>query len=281
MKTKAIKYFLLTKTFGLYINMLGLFSDKKAAQKAYQLFCKPRKGKINENNCPEVLQEAKQEEVFIENQFCKVYVWAGNDDIVLLMHGWESNASRWKKLLPQLKKTGKTIVAIDAPAHGQSSGHEFNVPKYVKFVTAVTQKYNPKYIIGHSIGGFASLYYQYSNQNKNLQKIILLGAPSDLELMLDNYCKLLSLNNTVKIALRIFSESIVLMKVDDFSGKNFAKTITTPTLIIHDVQDVVVSINESRKIYANHPNATLLETTDFGHGLNNKKIFEEIIRFLN
>jgi pimeloyl-ACP methyl ester carboxylesterase len=41
-----------------------------------------------------------------------------------LVHGWESNASRWENLLPYLKKSGSTI-AIDGPAHGLSSGKEF------------------------------------------------------------------------------------------------------------------------------------------------------------
>jgi hypothetical protein len=31
-----------------------------------------------------------------------------------------------EKILPYLKKSGSTIIAIDAPAHGLSSGKEFN-----------------------------------------------------------------------------------------------------------------------------------------------------------
>jgi pimeloyl-ACP methyl ester carboxylesterase len=45
-----------------------------------------------------------------------------------LVHGWESNASRWGNLLPYLKKSGSTIIAIDGPAHGLSSGKEFSIP---------------------------------------------------------------------------------------------------------------------------------------------------------
>jgi hypothetical protein len=37
------------------------------------------------------------------------------------------------KNVAHLKKLGKTIIAIDAPAHGLSSGKEFNVPPYTEF----------------------------------------------------------------------------------------------------------------------------------------------------
>jgi hypothetical protein len=36
-----------------------------------------------------------------------------NDTVILLVHGWESNASRWEKILPYLK-IRSTIIAIDA-----------------------------------------------------------------------------------------------------------------------------------------------------------------------
>lgn len=280
MKTKNIKYFVLTKSIGLYINAISFFSNQIAAKKAYQIFSKPRKGKIKTHKFPEVLKDAKKEQIFVGDNFCQTYIWAGSSEIILLIHGWESNASRWKKMLPDLKKTGKTIIAIDAPAHGNSCGKEFNVPKYVTFIEKLTEKYNPNIIIGHSIGGFASLYYQYLHQNSNLDKIILLGAPSDLQLMLDNYCDLLSLNFRARKALERLSEQLIKMKIDEFSGKNFAKKITTKTLVIHDLHDQIVSINEGKKIHTSLKNGLFLETKGFGHGLNNKKVFDEIISFL-
>jgi pimeloyl-ACP methyl ester carboxylesterase len=61
----------------------------------------------------------------------------------------ESNASRWKKKY-LLKKSGSTIIAIDAPAHGLSGG-EFNIPTYAEFID-ILFKIQTKYLIGHSLG---------------------------------------------------------------------------------------------------------------------------------
>jgi pimeloyl-ACP methyl ester carboxylesterase len=199
----------------------------------------------------------------------------------MLAHGWESNASRWRKMLPFLLKTGKTIVAIDAPAHGLSTGKEFNAPKYSRFIAELCKKYNPKILIGHSIGGFACIYYQYINQNPNLEKIILLGAPSDLDLMFLNYYKLIGMSPAVQNQFNILVESKIETKISDFNAKDFVKKINSKGLIIHDLKDFVVPIKEGRKIQKNWENATIFETTDLGHGLNVKEIFTEVVDFIN
>jgi hypothetical protein len=38
-----------------------------------------------------------------------------------------------EKILPYLKKSGSTIIAIDAP-HGLSGGKEFNIPQYAAYI---------------------------------------------------------------------------------------------------------------------------------------------------
>jgi len=148
-----ILYFLLTKTIGLYINLLSFVFPKKASQLAYEFFSEPRKGKLSQGNLPGILQET-QTETFQhgENHF-QVYTWKGNETTILLVHGWESNASRWENFIPYLKESGSTIIAIDAPAHGLSSGKEFSIPKYAEFIHVAVEKFKPQYHIGNSKGG--------------------------------------------------------------------------------------------------------------------------------
>jgi pimeloyl-ACP methyl ester carboxylesterase len=70
--------------------------------------------------------------------------------MLFFVHGWESNASRWENLLPYLKKSGSTIIAIDGPAH-LSSGKEFSIP--ICRIHSYCRKFKPQYLIGHSLGG--------------------------------------------------------------------------------------------------------------------------------
>ena len=277
---QKIIYLVFTKSYGLYFNILGLFSSKKASEKAFKLFSHPRKGKLNKVKISKMLLEATHENLIFENNTYQIYIWKGNAEIILLVHGWESNSSRWKKLLPYLKKTGKTIVSIDAPAHGLSTGKEFTVANYAKVLTELTKKYNPKFIIGHSIGGLASIYYQYLNQNKNLEKMVLLGTPSDFEIIVKNYCHTISLNSIVKSELENRFLEKFSMKLIDFSGAKFATKIKTKTLIIHDEHDQVVSINEGKKIARSMINSQFIITNNLGHALQTKKIFIEISSYI-
>ena len=45
-----------------------------------------------------------------------------------------------KKCYLIYKQSGSTIIAIDAPAHGLSSGKEFNIPQYAEFIDVVVQR---------------------------------------------------------------------------------------------------------------------------------------------
>src|SRR5690606_27264544 len=123
----------------------------------------------------------------------QTYVWKGNETKILLVHGWESNSSRWKKTLPHLQKSGSTIIAIDAPAHGQSSGREFNVPLYAEFMNKAVEEYQPTIIIGHASGAAACDYLRYLFPNASINKMVIRGAASDLKTLIDNYVSMLSL----------------------------------------------------------------------------------------
>src|SRR6187402_254828 len=166
---KKVFYFLLTKSIGFYINLMSFVFPEKAAELAHGFFSEPRQGKLTPKSLPKILKEAHPETIQFNEDIIQTYIWKGNETIILLIHGWESNSSRWKKMLPYLKKSGSTIIAIDGPAQGLSSGKEFSVPKYAEFIDIVVKKYQPHYIIGHSLGGKASLYYQYKYQNPGIQ----------------------------------------------------------------------------------------------------------------
>lgn len=277
---KNLKYFLLTKSAGLYINILSYINPKKASVLAYRLFSEPRIGRLSKTDLPLVLQDAKTETFqFNEHQF-ESYHWEGNENVVLLIHGWESNASRWEKFLPYLKKSGSTIVAIDGPAHGLSSGKEFNVPNYAAFIDIAVQKFQPHFLIGHSIGGAACVYYQYKYQNNNLKKMVLLGAPSDLKTLINNYVALLSLNTKMVQLLENHFLEKFKFKLDEFSGQIFGKNLNLQGIIAHDIDDNIVAFEEGKKIASSWKNATFIETKGLGHSMHDDELYLKVSNFL-
>ena len=277
---KKLNHFLLTKSIGIYINALSYINPKKSFNLAYTLFSNPRKGKITDARFPKTLQKADQEtHIYKEHRF-QTYTWKGNNDVILLVHGWESNASRWKKLLPYLKSTKKTIIAIDAPAHGLTSGKEFNVPVYSELINEVVQKYNPQIAIGHSIGGNAIAYFQ-AHYKHNIEKIILLGAPSDFKVIMNNYIKMLSLNNRTHNAIKKFIKEKFNNSIDYFSAAKFLENSQIPGIIAHDKDDKIVLFEEGKKISNLWKSATFIQTKGLGHSMHDDKLYTTITKFIN
>ena len=273
-------YFLLTKSIGTYINLMSYIFPTKATQMAHGYFSEPRKGKFTIDTLPKTLKEAHSEIIKHNDDVIQTYIWKGNDTVILLIHGWESNSSRWKKMLPYLKKSGSTIIAIDGPAQGLSSGKEMTVPKYAEFIDIVTQKHQPNYIIGHSMGGKTSLYYQYKYQNPSVQKIVILGAPSDFSIILNNFTSLLSLNNKIKKSLENKYTEFLNQHLDQFSSKEFVTKIQAKGFIAHDVEDTVVLFDEGEKIADTWKDAQFIITKGLGHKLHDDELYRKVYTFL-
>jgi pimeloyl-ACP methyl ester carboxylesterase len=277
---KKTFYFLLTKSIGSYINLMSFVFPKKATQMAHGYFSEPRKGKFTIDTLPKTLKESRLETIQHNEDVIQTYIWKGNDTIILLIHGWESNSSRWKKMLPYLKKSGSTIIAIDGPAQGMSSGKEFTVPKYAEFIDVATKKYQPNYIIGHSMGGQTSLYYQYKYQNPDIQKMVILGAPSDFTIILKNFTTLLSLNSKVRKALEIKYTNFLNQHLDQFTSKEFVSKIDVKGLLAHDIEDTVVLFDEGEKIAESWKDVQFIATKGLGHKLHDDELYKKVYEFL-
>lgn len=276
---KSIR-FLLIKSVGQYINLLNFVNPKKALNLSYALFTQPRIGKISKDQLPEILQNTIKETFRHNEDHFQTYTWKGNDTKILLVHGWESNSARWEKTLPHLQKSGSTIIAIDAPAHGQSSGKEFNVPRYAEFINKAVKKYNPHIIIGHSIGGAACIYHQYLYPESSIEKMVILGAPSDLKTLINNYIQMLSLNKKMFTLLEKRYLENFNFKLENFSGGTFAKHIQIEGIIAHDTSDAVVAYEEGQKIAKGWKKGKFITTQDLGHSMHDDDLYQEIYRFL-
>ena len=270
----------MTKTVGFFLNLSSYSNLEKARVAAYRLFSQPRKGKLYSAKLPKALKDATLETFEYDGENFQTYIWQGNTEIILLVHGWESNASRWNKLLPYLKPLGKTIIAIDGPAHGLSEGTEFNAPKYAECIHVLSRKYQPNIVIGHSVGGAAIAYYLNKYQSPEIKKVVLLGAPSDFKILSDNFVKLLSLNSKLETQLEKYYHQKFNLHLDDFAGHKFAENFTQQGFIAHDTEDKIVLIDEGRKYAKTWKDATYIETTGLGHSMHDADLYQNIADFI-
>jgi hypothetical protein len=84
---EKLSFYLLTKSIGLYLNILSFVFPKKASQLTYAFFSEPRKGKLDIHHLPEILKETLTETFQYDENSFQTYTWKGNDKIILLVHG--------------------------------------------------------------------------------------------------------------------------------------------------------------------------------------------------
>ena len=271
---------MIPRLYGLYFNILALFSEKKAAEKAFTLFCTPRKGKILPVQ-KEFLQQAEHDVTEFGNMVLQTYRWPGNRETVLLLHGWESNTFRWRNLINLLRDEGYDIVAFDAPAHGKSSGKILNVPLYAECADQIVKKFKPLYIVAHSVGGTTAVYQQYQYNTNSVKKLVTIGSPSELEEIMGHYQHMLRFNNRVLNALDKYFHYHFGFGIKDFSTSRFASQLDIKGLLVHDELDQVAPVSASERVHANWKGSKLLKTRGMGHSMHQKEINLQIIDFLN
>ncbi len=277
--SKFISFFI-KKAIGLYINILSFTHPKSAARLAYKFFSEPRDGRLLKENLPGILQEANAEMITHNDLIFQAYTWQGNSHTILLIHGWESNTSRWEQLLYYLKSSGSTIIALDAPAHGLTSGSEFNIPRYAQFVDVMVSRFRPQVMIGHSLGGATALYYQSHFPNDSIKKMIILGAPCDLDTLLNNYRSMLGLNSKVFHMLKKHFLKHFRIRTKEFSGSLFASKIKIEGLLAHDKDDDIVSYREGEKIAKAWPGAEFVTTRGLGHSMHGEALYRKIYHYI-
>jgi len=273
-----IKYTLLTKGFGLYINSLHYLNAKFAANTAYTLFSVPRQGLLK--TLPTFLNSSRTKDLFFQNQKIKTYEWEGKKETILLIHGWESNANRWQGVIQFLKKKNYRIIALDAPGQGLSDGKEFNAVLYSQFINEVANYYKPAFLIGHSLGGMTMLYYMSVYQPEFVKKIVSLAAPNRFLRITDNYRNMISLNKKTYKNFLLEFEKRFQINPETFNSSDFISQIKIPIGIIHDDIDTIVPYKDSIEILEKHPEIPLFTTHNLGHSLYHQSVNKQIVYFL-
>jgi esterase/lipase len=248
--------------------------------KALTLFAQPRKGRV-ESFQKKYLNQATQSEIIIDNLALKVYTFGSGPKRVLLIHGWESNSWRWRKLINFLGKDQFTFYAIDAPAHGYSAGKTFNMHTLMKGINQLYIDHRPEIIIGHSMGGMASLLHASHFKMNPLTKLICLASPHSLAYIFDLYYNAIGIGNRIKDNTAKYFQDIFGMELDYFDVTVHGVNIDYPLLIVHDINDNLNSIACARAVHNTVPKSTL-ETVDYSnHSLQSPKIFEIIKNWID
>ena len=271
---------LIVKVIGGYYNFISYLSKNEAADKALYLFTKPRNGRKLSEEQREFLGTAFQEEYKYGKHRIMTYRWLGDKPTILLAHGWESNSYRWKNIIHELRKRGHNVIALDAPAHGNSGSRFFNAVLYSEFINVVAKRFQPEIIIGHSVGGMATVFSQNKYQLDSVKKLILLGAPSEFTDVLKRYTDMLGYNQRITKQLNLTIIERFGDKPENFSTAKYLESINTKGLIIHDEQDDIIPYSDALLLKNSFKNSTLITTQGLGHSLNHESVSNHIYDFI-
>lgn len=277
MKERLKKY--LPIFIGKYLQFLFFFNKRKALHKAYLLFSTPQKGKVQPDQ-EYFLEEAEDEIITFGDLYLQTYRWPNDGETILMVHGWESNTHRWKTLIEKLHQQNYNIIAFDAPAHGQSSGKILNVPLYADCLQKIVELYRPNHIIGHSVGGMATIFHQYKFPNPEVEKLVVLAPPTRLSAIMLGYQKTLRLSDKFMKALSWYFKDLFDFHFEEFSMAEFAKSLDKKGLLIHDKYDDIAPYEDVVSIAQYWKNSKFITTENFGHSLFFDEVDDIIIEFL-
>lgn len=270
---------ILVKFIGSFINLMSFFSTRFAANKALSLFSKPRIKKLTESQ-RDFLNTAYLEELFFDGHSFMAYRWLGKKEPILLLHGWESNASRWQNLIQKLSKKGHSVIAIDAPAHGKSGSKIFNAILYADYINVTVKRFNPSILIGHSVGGMAAVFSIKKYKFDSINKIILLGAPSEFTDVYKRYTNMMGYNDKVINASKEIIKERFGKHPEDFSTSKYLKSFNFKGLIIHDQLDDIIPYSDALSIKESFKNSNLITTNGLGHSLSHVSVEDHISNFI-
>lgn len=284
MRVKKIRTNLVKKVYpkliGGTINLLSYYSPLKAAMLSMHLFSTPRGGRMLPYQKSFLDKSDEQIVLDYNGAAIQTYHWKGTGKKILLMHGWESNSWRWRKLIKVLREQDYDIMSMDAPAHGLSGSKIFNADLYSNMANVVVEYFHPETVIGHSVGGMAVLFHGHTYKETSVKQRIVLAPPDRWLDLAKKFHGILGLNKRVIGALEEAFQNFFPMPQSYYNCSDFVVNLDGTGLLIHDEDDLINESKEGQTIASNWENSIFVKTKGFGHALQNKEVFDIICRFI-
>lgn len=261
---------------------LGCISPNAAGYLALRLFTSPKRYKRPKWE----LEIMESGEAFFLRSGLAAHRWGTkNKPTVLLVHGWEGRGTQLARLVEPLVKIGYRVVAIDGPAHGDSPGKRTNIRMYSEALRDASEELSEtgqvEAVVAHSFGAGATVIAL--KKGMNLPKVVLVASPSDLNWVIDDYCRMIGLKGKSEDAFRKHLKDWTGFSPEDVNIASLAPKISTPALVIHDLKDFVVPFSHAERLVEGWTNARLVTLSGAGHRriLKSPKFIDATVDFID
>ena len=271
------------KYYRTKFKVLSTISKKKAAEKAFELFCTPQLR--NKKPLPKIFEQAEKLHFKIDGLTVRGWRWnhpAGRK--ALIIHGFESSVVNFDRYTRSLIAKGYEVLAFDAPAHGRSGGKQINAPLYKRTIIEICRRFGPvQSYMAHSFGGMAICLALEEIDHTTDQRLVLIAPATETTTAIDSFFKFLQLDP----GLRAEFEKMIIKKGGSspswYSIRRAMKNIRARVLWVHDEEDNITPVSDALKIRSeNHTNIEFVITKGLGHRriYRDNKVAQLIIDFL-
>ncbi len=263
--------------------LLTAISKKKAAEKAFELFCTPQTRNVKK--LPKIFEQAEKLQFKLDGNMIQGWRWNHPAERkLLILHGYESSVTNFEKYIRPLIKKGYEVLAFDAPAHGRSEGKKINAPLYKKMIQAIHKKYGPvQSYMAHSFGGLAVSLALEEISHTIEYKLVLIAPATETSTAITTFFNFLHLDPAIR---KDFVKCIIKAGGENpewYSVKRAMKNIHAKVLWVHDEEDDITPLSDVIKVQEeNYPTIEFVITKGLGHRriYRDNKISQLIVEFL-
>jgi pimeloyl-ACP methyl ester carboxylesterase len=198
------------------------------------------------------------------------WTW-GTGPTVLLVHGWEGRGSQLGSFVEPLVAAGLSVVAFDAPGHGDSPDHRLYLTDLADTIADVATAIGPVHaIIAHSFGAAAVLLAHKRGQIAATRNVMI--SPNVLiDDAVRRFAHLVGLDETDRETFEQRIAEQTGVDIADVAIDRLAADRDDALLVIHDADDREVPFAHGERLAATWPNADLITT----HGLGHRRILRD------
>lgn len=264
------------------LNLLAVISKRRAAEKAFQLFCTPFYR--SKKQAPPVFQKAEKLSLTVKGNTVRGFRWnKGGVKRVLISHGFESSVKNFDAYVRGLIKKNYEVLAFDAPGHGVSGGKQITLPLYIDTINAIHfQMGTIQSFMAHSFGGLALAHFIEKIPNAGI-RMVLVAPATETKTAIDTFFRFLQLNEDVRVEFEKIITEKSGVPSGYFSIPRAIENIQADVLWVHDKDDDITPLKDVQPVMAkNYPNVSFLVTEGLGHKkiYRDNKVIQQIVEFL-
>ncbi len=253
---------------------LDRISTRVAARAAGRLFLKPPPAPFSRNLA------GVGERFELATPEGRAIAWKyGAGPTVYLLHGWGGRGHQLSGFVSPLVASGRSVVLLDAPGHGEAGGGQSSVPAFAHTLKIAVARFGPASgIVAHSLGAMSVIIALA--EGLTVERAAFLAPGSSLEAASKRFERIVGLRPATMQVLKQQLERRFQRTWDQYDLERLQ--LNVPLWVAHDRQDPEVPLAETDHLLSHWSGAELYVTEGLGHFrvLRNAHVVSGAVKFL-